>query len=422
MRFKNISAPEISKEDMQKYKNQVDRTVRQFEGRHHFIDYHNAHGFIRAMEEFLYEDVSMMRDNECYLDAFELTKYLFTTVSSASIDDSSGGTGEFAECCCEIWTDILNESDIDTKKLLFKEFTDLLDGSVIDYMEEYIERILMDEFTEKEFLNAKLELIDEKVRGAEKIQDSWSREYRTGHWALRRIGVMESCGSSWNEIERYCTEHWAPSSVRRYYIDQCLKEKNYDRAIEVLKESMVLDSNFRGLITGYSTQLKELYKLRGENEKYLELLWLLMLEHQEGDLEVYRELKEQYPEAEWSEKREKIFAGLPGHADIGKLYREDMLYDRLLKHVLSRSGLYGLSEHGSVLAKEYPEEVLEKYRGEVEKMAMHTSDRTRYKELVSILRSMKKITGGSRIVSEIASHWRMAYANRPAMMDELSGL
>lgn len=84
--------------------------------------------------------------------------------------------------------------------------------------------------------------------------------------------------------------------------------------------------------------------------------------------------------------------------------------------------MYALQEYGRILQKEYPEEILQKYRTEVEKMAVRTSDRKTYQYLVSLLRSMKKIKGGSKMVEEIVDDWRRRYGKRPAMMDELRKL
>ena len=140
-----------------------------------------------------------------------------------------------------------------------------------------------------------------------------------------------------------------------------------------------------------------------------------------GNLELFKEVKKLYSEEEWISKREELFKKLPSYAHIERLYKEEKLYDRLLNYVKKSEGMYALQEYGRILQKEYPEEILQKYRTEVEKMAVRTSDRKTYQYLVSLLRSMKKIKGGSKMVEEIVDDWRRRYGNRPAMMDELDG-
>ena len=98
------------------------------------------------------------------------------------------------------------------------------------------------------------------------------------------------------------------------------------------------------------------------------------------------------------------------------------LYDRLLVYVLNSPGLYALQEYEKVLKKEYPEQILNKYKDEVSKMAVHTSDRKNYAHLVSLLRKMQQMKGGSKLVEQIVAEWKIKYKNRPAMMDELRKL
>lgn len=81
-----------------------------------------------------------------------------------------------------------------------------------------------------------------------------------------------------------------------------------------------------------------------------------------------------------------------------------------------------MQEYENVLKKEYPEQILDKYKDEVNKMAVHTSDRKHYSYLVSLLRRMQKIKGGTRLVQNIIGDWKVKYRNRPAMMDELGKL
>ena len=75
-----------------------------------------------------------------------------------------------------------------------------------------------------------------------------------------------------------------------------------------------------------------------------------------------------------------------------------------------------------VLKKEYPEQILGKYKDEVNKMAVRTGDRKHYAQLISLLRQMRKIKGGAKLVEQISVEWKTKYKNRPAMMDELKKL
>ena len=421
-RFKSFSSPEVSSADMRKFKNQIDKTMQKYLGRKGFIDYYSAGAFISEIEDFLIEDVQMMLDNEFYMEAFELVNLIFISVGNVDMDDSDGGTGILVNHCYEIWQDIIDTVEIDDKRGIFSWFLNHLDGSVIDYMENYIEQILFESFHEEEFMLAKMVFINEKISMVEKLDDSWSRNYHSGRWAINYITIMESTGHSRDDVEKYCKEHWGSPDVRKHYITRCLEYNEHDKAIDALQESIQMDSGFKGLVSEHSRELKDIFRVCGKKEQYLDQLWQLVTEHSPGNIELFRELKSLYEETEWKVIRERVFSALPPYSNIDKLFREEGLHERLLVYVTQSFGLNALKTHEDILKERYPKEILQKYKDEVDSMASRSSSRSRYRDLVSILRSMKKISGGKKVVNDISLHWQMMYSNRPAMMDELRKL
>ncbi|NLJ41886.1 MAG: hypothetical protein GX352_09835 [Clostridiales bacterium] len=421
-RFKSKLKLDISPEDMKRYKNQIDSIFRKYAGRHDFIDYKNAWGFISELEGTLDDDIQAMLDNNELEEAFELTNYIFIKVGNQDMDDSDGGTGQIADRCLEIWQEILDNCSIELKRKIYKWFTDHLDGSVIDYMEEYIEEILFDNFKEEEFMEKKLVFLDNKIKEYKKVTDQWQYRYSLGGMVLRRIDIMKESGVSQSKIEEYCKENLETSGVRQYYIDSCITRKEYDTAIRLLKEGKDREKSWPGSVANYSTQLKDLYKQIGEHKSYEGELWSLVLHYKEGDIELYKELKSIYTEGEWLEKREIIFDKLSSYRGMDRLYALEGLYDRLIDLVVASQDLYMLMEYEEILKDIYPKELLSKYEKKVRAMAINTASRAHYRDIVSILRRMRKYPEGNEKVMEIVSEWKQRYKNRPAMMDELSKL
>ena len=419
LRFYTIVQGEASQEDVQRYMEQVDNIVMRYYGRERFIDYYKASDFIGELDDVLSEDVRRMLDNGEYGNAFMLMNHIFVLLGEVDMDDSDGGTAMLAEEIYQLWLELLEKTDAQEKREMFQWFTSHLDGSIIDYLEEYVEQIIMEEFREEEYAPEKFAFIEGKIREAERQKDGWSGQYTYGKWALYYLNLLEQQGGNREKILEFCRAHWENSSVRRYYIDKCMKEKNYDLALKALEESMVLDREYRGLLADYVNKKKDIYLRLGDQEAYKKQLWEQALSYEAGNLEVYRELKSQYTQEEWKEKREELFAGLPEYAHMEPLYKEEELYDRLLAAVTNSSGIYRLLEYEDVLKKDYPKEILDKYRMELEKMAYHTSNRKTYREMAGLLRRMKKIEGGPATVSEIVQDWKSRYKNRPAMMEEI---
>lgn len=422
LRFYSAVCGGEQEEDVRPYTRQVDRIVRSYLGRNGYIEYHRADRFIMELGEILDNDVKRMMDSRHYRSAFQLMNHIFVLIGEVDMDDSDGGTGMLADKIYDLWTNLLDQVSADEKQNMFRWFTEHLDGSIIDYLEEYIERILMEEFWEKEYMPQKLSFVEDMLDKAEKSESGWDRSYDVGKWALKYLDLLEQQKASRTDMEKFCRQHWDNSSVRRYYINLCMKAKDYDPALKALDESLVLDKEYAGLLADYADKKKEIYLLRGEQDAYVKQLWNLALRYRPGELKVYKELKSQYSEEEWTLEREKIFQSLPGYADANELYKEEGLYDRLLASVLRSPALYQLQRYEDVLKTEYPEQLLGKYREELEKMASRTSSRKTYQEIAGLLRRMKKIKGGSRLVGDILADWKEKYRNRPAMMDELSRL
>lgn len=422
LRFRNMVNKCATKEDVEDYFEQIDEIADRYLGRDHFINYYQAYDFMLELEEIIDKDVRRMIDNGIHISAFHVMNHIFVLLGNVDMDDSGGETSMLAEQIYQLWLELLTKVNAQDKRKMFIWFTTHMDGSVIDYLEEYIEQIIMEEFKEPEYEQDKLSFMEEMIEKAEKKDSGWSRDYAVGKWTVTYLKTLEEKNAPEDQLEEICKKYWNNSGVRRYYIDRYFEKKEYDRVLQVLDESIELDKAYRGQVLEYNQKKKEIYRLQGNKSAYIEQLWKLVLEQSAGDLDIYKELKAQYSEKEWLIKREELFKKLSANAHIDRLYKEEKLYDRLLAYVLKSSGLYAVQSYENVLKKEYPKQILSKYQGEVNKMASCTGNRKHYADLVALLRRMKRIKGGSEIVETIVEEWKIKYRNRPAMMDELSKL
>lgn len=422
LRFRNMVNKCATKEDVEDYFEQIDEIADRYLGRDHFINYYQAYDFMLELEEIIDKDVRRMIDNGSHISAFHVMNHIFVLLGNVDMDDSGGETSMLAEQIYQLWLELLTKVNAQDKRKMFIWFTTHMDGSVIDYLEEYIEQIIMEEFKEPEYEQDKLSFMEEMIEKAEKKDSGWSRDYAVGKWTVTYLKTLEEKNAPEDQLEEICKKYWNNSGVRRYYIDRYFEKKEYDRVLQVLDESIELDKAYRGQVLEYNQKKKEIYRLQGNKSAYIEQLWKLVLEQSAGDLDIYKELKAQYSEKEWLIKREELFKKLPANEHIDRLYKEEKLYDRLLAYVLKSSGLYAVQSYENVLKKEYPKQILSKYQDEVNKMASCTGNRKHYADLVALLRRMKQIKGGSEIVETIVEEWKIKYRNRPAMMDELSKL
>lgn len=422
----------ISQEDLTNLKLKVDAEIANNAIKSHTYGYRYNRDFddeydynytmtqVESLRNFLNDDVRMLLENRCYRDAFELTCHIYRRACNLDLDDYGAGMDSIADDSYTIWLEVIANSDIEEKKFYFELFLNFIDE--ISYEEECFEHVIMVDFFEDEFIQRKLDFINEKIAETDRIVEDHLIPDDIGSWALFYIRIMEAQEQDWELIAEYCKKYLESSIIKDYYVDSCVKQKNYSEAIRVLEENVDKSAVSAWRATGYTKRLKELYLLTGNTAKYKEQLWKLVLEYGRGDLELYRELKSQYSVNEWKTKREKILSMQQSHHYIGEYFVEEKLYDRLLDYALNQPGLYALERYLDVLKTLYPKEVLQRYRNEVEQSASRTTSRSVYSSLVSILRKMKTIPGGEEAVKEITLHWQLYYSNRRAMMDELGKL
>ena len=408
--------------NINEYQKEIDQIVRSYLGRDYFISYYQANDFISTMENYIYQDVTTMIDNGDYLRAFELTCYLFLKVGNVDIDDSDGGTGSFADLCFETWNQILDEVDEKIEEKMYNWFIRHLNGSVVDYMEDYLESILMQRFKREKFLKDKLKYTENRINILKKQPEDWYTDYKIENWVLNHLDIMDELQYSLDDIYNYCQKYWQYSRIRNYYISICISQKNYNYAIELLNQSLQIDVNTPSFIVEYRTKLKELYKQTNNDEAYRQQLWQLVTKDKPGNLDNFNELKSLYSNKEWIDIREKIFAALGNSDRIDILYEQEKLYDKLLEYVIEKPGLSYLFKYEKVLKEQYPQELLQKYTTELNIEARYTANRRTYQEWVRILKRMTKITGGKEAVQSIVTEWKILYKNRRAMMEELNRL
>lgn len=421
-RFKTALHCDISAADLNRYKDQIRSIFRSHSGRHGFIDYNDAGAFISNLDEFLNHDIRGLIDNDQLEAAFNLTCFLFVEVGRQDMDDSDGGTGTISESCSNIWQEILRKCELKMKRTMFQWFLDHFNGLVVDYMEEYMEEIFFSEFQEMEFLEQKLKFTENRTKTESRGVSDWQRNYENGRWAVRHMEVMKAMGMSDTQIERYCSDNLQFNKVRDYLVTLFMRQERLAEAIRLLEAGKIVEKSSPGLVSNYSMQLIDLYQKTGDHKAYADELMVYFIQHKPGDLKAFKKLKTLFTHEEWPAKREELFRRLPRNAQIDRLYDEEKLYEQLLKLMLTSSGLHQLITYEKSLKPLYPTELFAKYESEVQAMVARASNRSRYQEIVTILRRMKEYPDGRSKVAAIVDSWLIKYHNRPAMRDELLNL
>lgn len=413
----------VSERQMIRLKKEIDNIVYRFSDRSGFIDWQNAGDFIAAMENFLYDNVKELIEKGACMQAFELTNDVFVKIGNLDIDDSDGGTTMVFDSCYDFWKQILKNCNESDKKQMFQWFENhQSDGTVIDYMEDYISDFLLNEFQDKRLLEKKLQMLDERIaKAGEKTDcgDCWSVHYGYENNILKRLEIMRKLDYSEEEIQEYRRKNWRFSTVRKLEIEECLEKKKINEAIRILNESKILDKEYPGLVAGYSAKLIDLYKIRKQDKEYKEELIFQVFSCRQDKLDYVNRLKSVCEHVEWETLREKILNGRTGWQIKYPLLEAEKMYERLLKDIVADGSIFLLDQYETVLKKKFPEQVRDAYTTFIKKQADVVSDRKRYRDLIKYLKKITKYPNGKEIAGNVASEWRACYYRRSAMMDEL---
>lgn len=415
----------ISENQMVRLKMEVGDIAYRYSGRSGFVDWRSAGGYISEMEAFLCDKVEAVIDKGCYMQAFELTNHVFVTVGNQDMDDSDGGTGMVADTCYEIWQKILEkcgEQDKEKMRVWFEKHQ--ASGTVIDYMEEYIDEFLINELHDNDLLRKEMQVLDEQI---EKRKESGSTDCGSCYSArngsvnniLKRIQIMEALGASKEEILQYRKGNRGFAAVRILEVEEYIQAGKHMDAIRVLKESKELDKESSGGVKDHSQKLIELYSQMGMDKEYKEELLFQVFSFSQNSLNFIMKLKEVCEQEEWEQYREKLLNGPTGYGISLSLMEAEKMYDRLLEEVINSGFASMLDQYEKVLKKIYPDRMRAAYIACVKKQVEAVSERKQYKELMWYLKKIASYPQGQDAARQLAREWRTVYKRRPAMMDEL---
>ena len=120
--------------------------------------------------------------------------------------------------------------------------------------------------------------------------------------------------------------------------------------------------------------------------------------------------------------RKGIFYAVGKCRGANRLFNEEKMYDRLTEYIVKSKDLSLIDEYRQVLESRCPEAILEMYRAAILKEAEHSGTRSHYRNIVKLMRKMRKFDGGIAAVIELEKELRGKYKQRPAMMDEMDKL
>lgn len=384
-----------------------------------FVDYDNADDFFDKINNFIDKYIEDMLMKHQFKDAFTVSSFLSNKMDFVEIDDVYDRVDSFNSQMINIWHNIYNNSDDHLKQIMFTWFIkELKNDNSINTLKD-TESFLFSNFKEENFMLEKLKAVLVLKERSDRIDTYNLYNYRRDKWAIKYLELLEELEVDQVFIDDYIENNLNNRTIRQKLIDKSINNKDYKRAITVLKEGKVLNGANLRFVLDYSLQLKDLYLVVNDTNAYANELGLLLIEYIPGDLDTFIELKKLYSKQQWETVREQIFKKLENSDKLGRLYVEEKLYARLLSIIINSESLNILSTFEEYLIPLYSKELLDLYECLLEKKAIPTLGRSQYQGIIFYLRKMKKYPNGDERVEKLVSNWRVKYKVRRAMMEEL---
>lgn len=409
------------------YEKRIAQSIYQAIGRKGFIEYNETYKFSNAMYDYIQEANNLIKHNE-YQAPFWIASLILEELPDLPIDDSDGTTSYVESECVEVIEKILEKCKNDSViKEIFNWIIESIKNDTLGDYSDGIEKVLDEHFIEDKFVNERLKIIDEKIQELEQQEDHYS-EYKLEELIKTKIALLYQLGMD-KEAIKTIKENIYYVPIRRMLIDIERKNENIDKVEKLLKEGMkiALKRGHYGTVTYYIEELLSIYKEHNQKEKYKNLVEETLFKYSRGSFKYYKKLKDLYTEEQWKNMRDNIIKILQSDGegyhrdDLRQIYIEEQYYEKLYHSVMTTPLFEIVVKYEKYLKKDFEKQLLEEYQKIVNEKARFTGKRN-YEDVRKILQHMKTLKNGEKLVEKLIEEYKIKYANRRLMLEELNKL
>lgn len=211
------------------------------------------------------------------------------------------------------------------------------------------------------------------------------------------------------------------SWIKDTYIDFSIENKNYKKAIELLKEEPVIDRE------RISNKLIELYELTNNTEGVKGELRYLIYEsyYNANRFENIFKLKEFSSSDEWITEKDHIIDYYKQHQDYDTLnafYIEEEDYEKLYENILENCSIKTLEKYKKYYIDNHAEDIKKIYKDLIIESSKTARNNSRYNEILGYLRILNTYPDGENIVKNLVEELKNKYKTRKKFIELLNHL
>ena len=275
--------------------------------------------------------------------------------------------------------------------------------------------VLQDYFMDsKEMLEQNLNLLDQKINLA---QSSYEKE----RLIIQKIAILKDTGMT-EEMKNMIAGNLNFVKVRKIKLDAILQEKDYEQAVELIEQGIVVAEKLshRGTVSDWKDELLKIYLLQNDNPKVLSLAEDLLF-HGREERKYYQILKAQTPKDEWMDTVNRIIQKMKSGSGIfgfnhlrAQILIEHEKWEQLFEQC-KKGGVQYVEEYEKQLKSLFEKEIFQIYLNYIEQEATIT-DQKSYENVGRVLKCLKTLKGGKEKVQELISNYRVVYKRRKNMI------
>lgn len=423
--FRSYFVQYFEKTPKKVYEKRIAQSIYQVIGRKGFIEYNETYKFSNSMYDYIQEASNLIKHKE-YQAPFWIASLILEELPDLPIDDSDGTTSYVENECVEVIEEILEKCK--DEKIINEIFNWIIESIKSDTLGDYsdgIEKVLDEYFVEDKFINKRLKIIDGKIQEIKQQKDHYS-EYKLESLIKTKIALLYQLGMDKDALKTIKDNiYYVP--IRRMLIDRERENGNINEAEKLLKEGMeiALKQGHYGTVTYYIEELLSIYEKLNQKEKYKDLVQETLFKYSRANFKYYKKLKELYTKEEWKNKKESIIKELESDGegyhrdDLRQIYIEEQYYDKLYNSVMTTPLFEIVVKYEKYLKKDFEKQLLEAYRKIVDEKSRFTGKRN-YEDVRKILQHMKTLKNGEKLVEKMVEEYKIKYANRRLMLEELN--
>lgn len=393
--------------------------------RNGFIEWERTDQALEGVEEVLeFLDGLDSKDDAEQIIRLSLVVIRECTAMLQIADDSSGEISsaiyeslEKIDEALREWPGEVEEATVDRMlELLYPHILFGLEQDMTDAPNDLVEAVM--QWNEKGDLAGKFYDFIEKLIASKEMQNKTyhytEERFRTYQlWVLQQQGEQETVDAFYTKFKHY-------PAIRRTQIWQALETGEFEKALQLCRESERLDADLAGLLYEWEKLRFKAYEGMGNTAEMIGLSFQFALE---GEEEYYVKLKSLVNPEQWPNKLEALLAEMKNRPRSRPLYLGILIEEKRMEELLDycRRDISAIEQLYPHLLADYPHEVNEIYTAYIYRQIDRASNRKAYWTACQKIKSFKNALGtqaASRLVEEI----KFMYPKRPALLDELGKL